>query len=71
MGQEKSKIVLIASGIYLTTLVLGIIILGNSFGVNGIASSLVISATFESIYLFSIDKFINLKTNNSNKNDEN
>ena len=71
LGQEKSKIILIGSGIYLTTLVLGIIILGNSFGVNGIASSLVISATFESIYLFSIDKFLNLKTNNSNKNDEN
>ncbi len=70
LGQEKSKIVLVGSGIYLITLVLGIIVLGEHFGVNGIAASLVISTTFESIYLVIIDKFVNLKQTDSNKNNK-
>ena len=59
LGQEKSKIVLTGSGIYLVSLVLGIIILGEYFGVNGIAVSLVVSAASEAIYLTIIDKFKN------------
>jgi O-antigen/teichoic acid export membrane protein len=61
LSQEKSKIVIIGSGIYLITLVLGIVVLGEYFGVNGIAASLVISSTSEAIYLIIIDKFLNSK----------
>jgi len=67
LSLEKTKIVLAGSGIYLVTLVLGIIILGNNFGVNGIAASLVISASSEAIYLIIIDRFLNLKQTDSNK----
>ena len=70
LSQEKSRIMLVGSGIYLAALVLGIVILGNNFGVNGIALSLVISATSEAIYLMIIDKFLNLKQTDSNKNNE-
>lgn len=70
LSQEKTKIILIGSGIYLVTLILGIVILGNSFGVNGIASSLVISAASEAIYLFIIDRVLNLKQTDSNKSNE-
>ena len=66
LGKEKSKIILIGSGINLITLVLGIIVLGKYFGVNGIAASLVISNTIEAIYLYIIDKFVNLKQPDSN-----
>lgn len=66
LSLEKTKIVLIGSGIYLITLVLGIYVLGEYFGVNGIAASLVISSSAESIYLIIIDKFLNLKKNDPN-----
>jgi len=68
LAQEKSKIVFVGSGIYLITIILGIIVLGKYFGVNGIAAALVISNTVEAIYLFIIDKFVNLKQPDSNKN---
>jgi len=66
LSQEKTKIILIGSGIYLITLVLGIIVLGEHFGVNGIAASLVISSASEAIYLFIIDRFLNSKNSISN-----
>jgi O-antigen/teichoic acid export membrane protein len=70
LAQEKSKIVFVGSGIYLITIVLGIIVLGKYFGVNGIAAALVISNTVEAIYLVIIDKFVNLKESDSNSNTE-
>jgi len=70
LAQEKSKIVFVGSAIYLITIVLGIIVLGKYFGVNGIAAALVISNTAEAIYLVIIDKFVNLKQPDSNKNTE-
>jgi O-antigen/teichoic acid export membrane protein len=70
LAQEKSKIVLVGSGIYLITIVLGIVVLGKYLGVNGIAAALVISNTVQAIYLVIIDKFVNLKESDSNKNTE-
>jgi len=70
LGDEKSKIVLIGSGIYLLVLVLGIIILGDLFGVNGIASSLVLAAGSESAYLVTVSRFVkggNQKLTKDNK----
>ena len=61
LAQEKSKIVFVGSAIYLITIVLGIIVLGKYFGVNGIAAALVISNTAEAIYFVIIHKFVNLK----------
>ena len=70
LAQEKSKIVFAGSAIYLITIVLGIVVLGKYFGVNGIAAALVISNTAEAIYFVIIHKFVNLKQPDSNKNTE-
>ena len=43
LGQEKSKIVMIGSLMYLVSLTIGMISLGSLFGVEGIAYSLIIS----------------------------
>jgi len=70
LGDEKSKIVLIGSGIYLLVLVLGIIILGDLFSVNGIASSLVLAAGSESACLVTVSRFVkggNQKPTKDNK----
>jgi len=73
LGNEKSKIVLISSGVYLPVLVLGIIILGDLFGVNGIAASLVLAAASESVYLVAMSRFVkdgNQKPAKDNKIDK-
>lgn len=50
LGLEKSKIVLTAQIIYLTTQIVAIIILVKIFGINGAASAIVLSITAESIF---------------------
>lgn len=57
LGMEKSKIVVIGSGIFIIVQVLGIFLLGQSFGANGIAMALVLAASSESVYLVSMNKF--------------
>jgi len=56
LGNEKSRTVLISSGIYITAQVIGIITLGKIYGINGIAISFVISSLIEASYLFFISK---------------
>ena len=56
LGREKSKIVLIGSGIFVTVQIVGIFLLGQMLGVNGIAISFVLATTSESIYLISINR---------------
>lgn len=63
IGNEKSRVVLIGSGIYIISLITSIVIFGNSFGVMGMASSLVIATSSEAVYLVAIDKFLNKKFN--------
>ncbi len=58
MGKEKSKIILIGSVIFIISLLISILILGNNFGVNGIALSLVIAYSSEALYLIAIDRFL-------------
>ena len=73
LGNEKSKIVLIGSGIYLLVLTLGIIILGELFSVIGIAASLVLAAGSEAVYLVTVNQFLkggNQKPAKDNKIDE-
>ena len=63
LGKEKSKVVLAGSGIYLLVQILGILILGQLFGVNGVAAAFVLATASESIFLISIDRFFQKKMN--------
>ena len=65
LGGEKSKIVLVGSGIYLSVLILGIVILGDLYGINGIAVSLVLAAISESIYLLVVSRFVKWESKTS------
>jgi len=56
LGSENNKVILISSGIYLIIQILGILILGQLFGIRGITSSFVLAASSESLFLFSIDR---------------
>jgi O-antigen/teichoic acid export membrane protein len=61
-GLEKSKYVLISSTLSTGTQILGILILGSLFGVNGIAASLVLGSSAATIFVVLADK--NIKKNN-------
>jgi O-antigen/teichoic acid export membrane protein len=56
LGELRGKIVLLGSGIYLGTIILGIIILGRIFDVNGLAMAFVLAGTIESIFLIGVSK---------------
>jgi O-antigen/teichoic acid export membrane protein len=58
LGLEKSKFVFIGTMISLVTLTTGTIFLGIHFGTTGIAVSYLLSATFSTIFLTSVDKII-------------
>ncbi len=57
LGQEKSKIVLIGSIIFVTVQISTILILGKFIGINGVAMSLSIAGTAEMIYMVFMDRF--------------
>ena len=50
LGNEKSKIVMIGTGISLAILTSGMIILGSWIGINGVAWSLVLATTAKTIF---------------------
>ena len=50
LGKEKSKIVIIGTGISLVLLTIGMIVLGSWFGITGVAWSLVIATTAKTIF---------------------
>lgn len=56
LGHERSRIVLVGSGIYLLTQILSIFILGKIYGVNGVAGAYVLASFAEAIYLIVIDQ---------------
>ncbi len=58
LGREKSRLVLISSSIWTGTQIISILVLGNYFGVNGIAFSLVIGTTSAAVYSFFANKMI-------------
>ncbi|MGI0102775.1 MAG: lipopolysaccharide biosynthesis protein, partial [Nitrosotalea sp.] len=62
LGDEKSRIVLIGSGIYLSVQVSLIIILGKVMGVNGAAIALDVAVFSETIYLVTVDRLTRKKT---------
>jgi O-antigen/teichoic acid export membrane protein len=58
LGREKSRLVFISSGIWTVTQIIGILVLGNYYGVNGIAFSLVLGTSAAAVYSFFADKTI-------------
>ncbi len=57
LGTVNSKIVIIGSGIFLGIQIISIIILGNMYGLNGVAVSGVISSFTHVIYFIIVDRF--------------
>ncbi len=57
LGAEKTKIVLIGYVVYLIALIIGIITLGEYFGINGAAFAIVISSTSQTVVLVTGEKF--------------
>lgn len=62
LGLTKNKFVIVGSGIYLTVQIPTLIILGEAWGVNGAAISLVISAIIHAVYFVIIDNVSKSKT---------
>jgi O-antigen/teichoic acid export membrane protein len=58
LGKELSKVVLIGSGIFLAVQIISILVLGELFGVNGVALALTLGASSEAIFLVSVNKLI-------------
>ena len=61
LGNLQNKIILISSSIFLVSIILGMIILGKSFGVHGIATAFVLAGTMESIFLVIVNKFYKIQ----------
>ena len=64
LGQEKSSRLLFSSSIWVVTQILGIIILGSIYGINGIASAVVLGATASAIYVVIADELNKTKSKN-------
>lgn len=62
LGNLQNKIVLISSGIFLVTIVLGIIFLGELYNVYGIAASFVLAGTIESTFLIICNKYYKIQS---------
>ena len=60
LGNEKSKIVLLGSVIFISLQSIGIIILGDYLGITGAAFALLISSTVQALFLFLMSKKIKL-----------
>ncbi len=67
LGTEKSKVVLVGSGIYILVQISAIVILGKIYGINGVAGALVLAATSEAIYLISADRYFKRGLNTHEK----
>lgn len=63
LGLEKSKLILISSGIYLATQITLILVLGKLYGINGIATAFVISVSIQTVILLLMDRTILKKIN--------
>jgi O-antigen/teichoic acid export membrane protein len=56
LGNEKTKFLLMGSSIYLIILISGIIILGLTYGINGMAVAIIISTSAETCFYYFINK---------------
>ncbi len=57
LGNEKIRVILYGSGIFIAILVSSIVLLEKDFGINGIALGIVFADTAEAIFYFSMHKF--------------
>lgn len=62
LGNEKSMIVLIGKGIFLTSHIVGIFTLGTELGIQGVAISLVIASSLEASYFVIINRVLGKKS---------
>ena len=61
LGNLKNKIILASSIIFLSSIILGMAILGQLYDVQGIALAFVLASVAESIFLVIVDKFYKIK----------
>jgi O-antigen/teichoic acid export membrane protein len=60
-GREKSRPVLVSTAIYISVLLILTIELGHTLGLIGLALSVVISSTIQSVSLFAMSKGMHVK----------
>ena len=63
LGMDKSKIVVVSSGIFLSIQISLIFILGNIFGINGAAMALVIANSSQAVFLLMAERSLQMKQN--------
>jgi len=68
-GREKSKAVLISSGVRVFTLLVLLFFLGKTLGLIGLGISILTSSTIESIVLLIISKFLHNKMDSKKSED--
>lgn len=61
LGNEKSRVVIAGSGIYLTIQIIGIMILGDLYGFVGMGIALLLGSIGESAFLVRMGKYYNIK----------
>lgn len=61
LGNLQNKIILMSSGIFLVTIILGMLILGKFYDVYGLAAAFVLASTMESIFLIIANKFYKIQ----------
>jgi len=61
LGNLKNKIIVTSSVMFLISIILGMSILGQLYGVQGIAAAFVLASTVEAIFLAIADKFYKIK----------
>lgn len=66
LGNLQNKIILMSSGIFLVSIILGMLILGEFHGVYGIAVAFVLANTMESIFLLIANKFSKIQKKSRN-----
>ena len=57
LGNLQNRIVLISSGVFLSTIIIGIVVLGEPYEVYGIAGSFVLAVTLEAVFLIICNKY--------------
>ncbi len=61
LGNLQNKIILISSGIFLITIISGMVILGNLFEVHGLAIAFVLAETFEATFLIIVNRYYKIQ----------
>lgn len=57
LGGERSRIILVGQAVSVSSYVVGLFVLGEIFGINGIALALLISGIMQSVFYFIVDRY--------------